>query len=65
MNERVDHRVKLKENEKNGQIPGPCQRTEKVMEYESQVIPIVVGALRTVPKSLKKDWKIWKSEEEL
>ena len=29
------------------------------------VIPIAVDALETLPKALKKDWKIWKSDEEL
>ena len=32
----ADPRVKLKENEKIDKISGPCQRTEKVMEYESE-----------------------------
>ena len=54
----ADHRVKLKENLKNGQISGPCQKTEKVMEYESESdTNCVVGALGTVPKGLERGFE--------
>ena len=33
----VDHREKSEENEKERQIPRPCQRTKKVMEHEDNV----------------------------
>ena len=40
---------KSKKGRKAGEIPGPCQRAEKAVE-----ILIVVGALGTIPKNLKK-----------
>ena len=47
----------LRENEmkrKDGQILRSCPRPGKFVEYESDVILIVVDALRSFPKSLKK-----------
>ena len=32
----------------------PCKNAEKAVEYENTVIPIIVGALGIVPKSLEK-----------
>ena len=47
----ADHRVKMKENEK---IDKYLDLAREAVEYEGEVIPIVVGALGTVPKSLQK-----------
>ena len=32
----VDHKVRIKEKEKNGQILGSCEKAEKSMEYEGE-----------------------------
>ena len=51
----VDPRVKVEENEKHRQILRPGQRTEKKLwNMKVKVIPIVVGALGTVPKGLER-----------
>ena len=44
----ADHRVKLKENEKMNKY------LEKLWNMKVKVIPIVVGALGTVPKGLER-----------
>ena len=31
----IDHRVKIKERLKLGQVPRPCLRTENIVEHES------------------------------
>ena len=50
----VDHRVKIKENDKRGL--GPCQRTKelKLWNIKVTVIPIITGSLGTVSKGLVK-----------
>ena len=43
----ADHRLQLKENEKKDKYPD-LARELKTVEHESEVIPIVIGALGTV-----------------
>ena len=46
----ADHRVKLKESNKRDKFLDPVRELKRTMDYEVTVIPIVVGALRTVLK---------------
>ena len=50
----VDHRVKLKENEKMDKYLDLAREVKKLWNMKVKVIPIVVGALGTVPKGLEK-----------
>ena len=50
----ADHRVKLKEIEKMDEYLDRARELKKVMELKVKVIPIVVGALGTVPINLEK-----------
>ena len=43
---------KRKQNDK--QVPGRCQRTKNLLDMKVLMIPMVVGALGTVPKGLDK-----------
>ena len=57
--------MKIKEREKIDKYLNLARKLkEKTVEYVGDVIKIVVGALGTVPKSSKKDWKNWKSKGE-
>ena len=40
-----------------------CQRTKKKWNIRLRVVPILVGTVGTVAKSLEKYWKNWKSKE--
>ena len=61
----ADHRVKLKENENMDKYLDLARKLKRLWNMRVKVIPIVVGALGTVTKSLEKDLRNWKSEEEL
>ena len=50
----ADHRVKLKENEKMGKYLDLARELKKLWNMRVKVIPIVVGALGTVPINLEK-----------
>ena len=50
----ADHRVKLKENEKMDKYLDLARELKKLWNMKVKVIPIVVGALGTVPKGLEK-----------
>ena len=45
-----ENRKKLK----TGQVPGICQRAEKVVKYEGGSVPMITEFLRTVSKNLEK-----------
>ena len=60
----VDHRVKVKESEKNRQILKTCQRTKKMRNMKVTVIPIVVVCFERSLKAWKGNWNSWKSKEE-
>ena len=47
----ANRRVKTKDKEKR-EVSEPCQRAKKAVEYDKTAIPIVIGALETVPKIL-------------
>ena len=47
------HRVKLKENEKMDKYLDLARELKKLLIMKVKVIPIVVGALGTVPKRLE------------
>ena len=51
----VDHRVKLKENEKKDKYLDLARELKKLWNIKVTVIPLVVGALVTVTKSLVKE----------
>ena len=46
----VDHRVKIKENEKTSNYLDPARELRKLRKMRVSVIPIVNGALETVGK---------------
>ena len=48
----ADHRVKLKVSKKDKYLD-TARKLEKLWNMRAKVIPIVVGALGTVPKSLE------------
>ena len=50
----ADHRVKLKENEKIDKYLDLARELKKLWNMKVKVIPIVVGALGTVPKGLER-----------
>ena len=50
----ADHRVKLKENEKMDKYLDLARELKKLWNMIVKVIPIVVGALGTVPINLEK-----------
>ena len=50
----ADHRVKLKENENMYKYLDLARELKKLWNMKVKVIPIVVGALGTVPKGLEK-----------
>ena len=49
----TDHRVKIKEREKDRQIPGLVRELKKLWNIRVTVTPILIGVLRTVLKDLK------------
>ena len=48
------HRVKLKESERKGKYLDLVRRLKKLLNMKVTVIPIVIGVLGTVAKSLVK-----------
>ena len=50
----ADHRVKMKENEKMDKPLDLARERKKLWNMKVKVIPIVVGAFGTVPKSFEK-----------
>ena len=50
----ADHRVKLNGNENMEEYPDHLREWKKLWNMRVKVIPIVVGALEMVPKSLGK-----------
>ena len=48
----VDHRVKLKENEKNDEYVEQARELKKLWNMKVTFIPIVIGALGTVTERL-------------
>ena len=50
----VDHRVKLKEDEKRDKYLDLARKLKNLWNMKVTVIPIVVGALGTIPKELVK-----------
>ena len=48
----VDHRVKIKDSENFLRYQDVAREMEKLRNMKMTVIPIVVGALRTVPEGL-------------
>ena len=51
----MDHRVKIKENEKSDKNLVFAKEVKKQLNINVTVIPIVIGALGTVTKGLKKE----------
>ena len=51
----ADHRVKLKENEKMDKYQDLARELKKLWNIRVKVIPIVDGALGTVPINLEKE----------
>ena len=49
----ADHRVKLKEKEKNDKYLDLTRELKKLLNMKVTVIPIVIGALGTVTKRLE------------
>ena len=50
----ADHRVKLKEIEKKDKYLDLTRELKKLWNMKVKVVPIVIGALGTVPKGLEK-----------
>ena len=51
----ADHRLKIKESKNLERIPESCQGVKKILWImKVTVIPIKVGALRTIPKKIEK-----------
>ena len=50
----ADHRVKLKEIEKKAKYLDLARELKKLWNMRVKVVPIVIGALGTVPKGLEK-----------
>ncbi len=47
----ADHRVKIKENEKRNKYLDLANGLKKLWNMKVTVIPIIIGALGTIPKS--------------
>ena len=54
----VDHRIKIRESKKIDKYSYFARELKKLWNIRVTVIPIVVGALRMVPKSLEKGWRV-------
>ena len=52
---RVDRRVKIKENEKRNKYSHIVREQKKLWNMKLTVIPVVIGALGTIPKGLIRD----------
>ena len=50
----ADHRVKIKESEKRDKYLDLAKELKKLWNIKVMVIPIVIGALGTIPKGLVK-----------
>ena len=50
----ADHRVKIKENEKRDKYLDLARELKRLWNTKVTIIPIVMGALGTVPKGLEK-----------
>ena len=59
------HRVEIKESRKVDKYSDLARELRKLWNVRMVVIPVVIGALGTVFKAWKKDWKKWQPEEEL
>ena len=55
----ANHRLKNQRKRKKRQGFRSCQRTKKIKEHESTMIPTVIGGLGTVPKFLERGLKKW------
>ena len=53
----ADHRIKIKENEKRDKFFDLGREVKKLWSMKLTVIPIVIGALGTIPKDLVRGWK--------
>ena len=51
----ADHRVKIKESVKRDKYLDLARKLRKLWNLRVTIIPIVIGALGTIPKGLKKD----------
>ena len=61
----AEHRVKIKESEKKEKYLDLARKLKRLWKMRVMVTPIVIGALETVPRGLKKEgWMSWKSEDE-
>ena len=60
-----DYSVKIKESEKINEYLDLARELKMLWNMRVTVIPMVVGALGTVAKSLEKELRNWKSEKEL
>ena len=54
LNGTADHRIKLKESEKKNKYLDLARELKKLWNMKVMVIPIVIGALGTIPKGLVK-----------
>ena len=59
------YRVKIKRLEKYIQIPGPCQRTEKVIKHEGDSNTNHSWSPRNNSRVWKRSWREWRSTEEM
>ena len=59
----ADHRMKIKENEKERQVLGTCQRSKKWWNISVIVIPTVISMLERVHKGLECGLKSQKLED--
>ena len=50
----VDHRVKIKENEKRNKHLDFARERKKLRNMKVTVVPIVISALGTIPKGLER-----------
>ena len=48
----ADHRIKLKEHEKNDKYLGLAKELKKLWNMQVTIIPIVIGVFRTVEKRI-------------
>ena len=58
-----DHRLKIKESEKRDKYQDSLGNKKKLWNTKVTVIPIVIGALWTVPKGLVRELEEWEIRE--
>ena len=56
----ADHGLKWKESEKKDKYLDLTRELKKLWNMKVTIIPVVIGALGTVTKGLKRDWRAWK-----